>query len=132
MYRTMITPRVSETDGLGHINNTVMPVWFEAGRREIFELFSPVGDFAAWRMIVASLTIDFLHEVFYGVDVEVRVCISHIGRSSLRLSEELWQAEKLCAKGEATYVNVDPRTKKSTEIPGDIREQLNRHSCLVQ
>ena len=41
MFTTPITPRASETDGAGHINNTVVPVWFEAGRREIFRIFTP-------------------------------------------------------------------------------------------
>ena len=27
MFTTPIVPRVSETDGAGHINNTVTPVW---------------------------------------------------------------------------------------------------------
>ena len=41
MFETTITPRVSETDGAGHINNVFVPVWFEAGRREIFRILTP-------------------------------------------------------------------------------------------
>ena len=37
MFTTVITPRVSETDGMGHINNTVIPIWFEAGRKGILK-----------------------------------------------------------------------------------------------
>jgi len=33
MFETPITPRVSETDGVGHVNNVFVPIWFEAGRR---------------------------------------------------------------------------------------------------
>lgn len=47
MFTTTITPRVSETDGVGHINNTTVPVWFEAGRHEIFKLFTPDLSFSA-------------------------------------------------------------------------------------
>ena len=48
MIVTTITPRVSETDGAGHINNTAIPVWLEAGRREIFALFTPDLGFEHW------------------------------------------------------------------------------------
>ena len=41
LLTTIITPRVSETDGVGHINNVFVPIWLEAGRREIFKIFSP-------------------------------------------------------------------------------------------
>ncbi|MEC8369292.1 MAG: acyl-CoA thioesterase, partial [Pseudomonadota bacterium] len=35
MIETPIIPRVSETDGAGHIANTVIPIWFEGGWTEI-------------------------------------------------------------------------------------------------
>ncbi|SDH44745.1 hypothetical protein SAMN05216352_101319 [Alteribacillus bidgolensis] len=30
MFQKTIDPRVSETDGAGHFNNTIIPVWFES------------------------------------------------------------------------------------------------------
>ncbi len=38
---TTITPRFSDTDALGHINNTNVPVWFEGTRDPLFRLFTP-------------------------------------------------------------------------------------------
>lgn len=129
MWTTGITPRVSETDGLGHINNTSVVAWLEAGRRGLFDLFNPENDFSQWRMIVVSLTIDFKHETFFGFDVEIKSCVSEVGRSSLKLSEEIWQNGVLCVTSRATYVNVDPVAKKSQEIPENIRQGLAATTC---
>ena len=35
MLSLTVSPRFAETDALGHINNTVIPVWFEQGRHGI-------------------------------------------------------------------------------------------------
>lgn len=129
MWTTVLTPRVSETDGLGHINNTVAATWLEAGRLGLFRIFTPDDDFSQWRMIVVALSLNFHREIFFGSDVTVTVCVSKIGRSSLQLSESIWQDGQLCVTGEATYVNVDPTTKKSAPIPEDVRSVLTRHVC---
>ena len=36
-----ITPRFCDTDALGHISNTTLPVWFEGARDPIFRWFTP-------------------------------------------------------------------------------------------
>ena len=53
MYEMVITPRVSETDLVGHINNTTLPVWFEAARAPIFNLFNPNQDYENWKMVIS-------------------------------------------------------------------------------
>ena len=45
MYKAVITPRVSETDMIGHMNNTTLPVWFEVTRNIIFSMSTPDHDF---------------------------------------------------------------------------------------
>ena len=128
MWSTTLSPRVSETDALGHINNTTIANWLEAGRTGLFNLFTPDNNFSQWRMIVVSLKVDFLREMFFGSDVEIRVCVEKIGRSSLELAEEIWQAGVLCASARTVYVHVDPQTRKSAEIPN--RERLLLHSHM--
>lgn len=129
MWSTTLSPRVSETDALGHINNTTIANWLEAGRAGIFELFTPDNNFAKWRMIVVSLQVDFLRQMFFGSDVEIRVCVTKIGRSSLELAEEIWQADMLCAAAKSVYVHVDPQTRKSAAIPNKEKLLLRPHMC---
>ncbi|MCJ8299448.1 MAG: hypothetical protein MJK13_11020 [Pseudomonadales bacterium] len=53
MFTNTISPRFLETDALGHINNTVLPMWFEASRDPVFKIFSPELDVNNWKLILA-------------------------------------------------------------------------------
>lgn len=127
MYITKIQPRVSETDGAGHINNTTIPIWFEAGREEIFKLFTPSSSFKDWKLVIVNMNIDFIHEIFYGREAIVKTWIDRLGNSSFTIKEEIYQDDVLCAKGTSSYVNYNFETKQSERIPETIREQLEAH-----
>lgn len=127
IYETTIEPRVSETDGIGHINNTNVPIWFEAGRHELFKLFTPDHSFENWKMIIINMNVDYVRQIYFGEFVTVKVWIKRIGNSSLQLYEEIWQKNNLCAKGTATYVNFSVKEQKSESIPEDIKKELQRH-----
>lgn len=127
MYKTVITPRVSETDGIGHINNTTLPVWFEAGRHPIFSLFTPDHNFENWRMVIVKTTLEFCKQVYFGEDVEIRTWVKKIGNTSLELYEELYQKDELCAKNTVVYVNFDLIKQQSERIPEEIRSELLNH-----
>ncbi|MDA8353309.1 MAG: thioesterase family protein [Firmicutes bacterium] len=127
MFHTTIQPRVSETDGVGHINNTTIPVWFEAAREPIFRLFMPNLSFNDWRMIIVNMNVDYLAQVYYGKPVEIVTWVKKIGNTSFVLEEELTQEGRTCAKGTATYINFNQTTQKPEPIPPDLRSQLKQH-----
>ena len=78
MIVTCITPRVSETDGVGHINNVFIPIWFEAGRREIFRIFSPNLDFQNWKLALVKVEVEYVDQIYLANDVEIRTGIERI------------------------------------------------------
>ena len=127
MYKTILTPRVSETDGVGHINNTTLPIWFEAARNPLFDLFTPDHDFAKWKMVIVKTVLEFTEQIYFGKDVAVNVWVKKIGNSSLELYEELYQEGNLCARNTAIYVNYDLDSQKSEKIPEAIRQELAKH-----
>ncbi|MDN3448919.1 acyl-CoA thioesterase [Planococcus sp. APC 3906] len=127
MYRTILTPRVSETDAVGHINNTTLPVWFEAARNPLFSLFTPDHDFAKWKLVIVKTTLEFIGQIYFGEDVEIRTWIKNIGNSSLELYEELYQKNELCAKNTVVYVNYNLEEQQSESIPDSIRKELENH-----
>ncbi|MGI8314574.1 acyl-CoA thioesterase [Halobacillus mangrovi] len=131
MYKKILEPRVSETDGVGHINNTTVPVWFEAARNEIFKLFTPDSSFDNWKMIILNMNVDYLGQIYFGTDVTIYTWVKRIGNSSLELYEELWQDGRLCAKGAVTYVNFNLQTQKSERIPDEVRKELEVHMYQV-
>ncbi|MCM3764682.1 MULTISPECIES: thioesterase family protein [Bacillaceae] len=127
MYSTIIEPRVSETDGVGHINNTTIPIWFEAGRNPLFKLFTPDDSFQNWKMIILKMNVEYVAQIYFGKNVEIRTWVNKIGNSSLELYEEIHQEGRLCAKGTALYVNFNLQTQKSERIPDHIRQELQQH-----
>ena len=127
MLRTPIVPRVSETDGAGHINNCSVPIWLEAGRREIFRILTPDLSFRGWRVALVNTNIDYTAQLFFADDAEVLTWIDHIGTKSFRLYEEVHQTGRVCARGTATYVYFNYDTQSGEVIPDHVRAALTHH-----
>jgi len=124
MWRTVISPRVSETDGVGHINNTTIPIWLEAGRNHLFKLFNPEDTFYDWHMVIVKTTVEYKAQIYFGKDVEIHCYVNRIGNSSLELYEEIWQDNRKCIEAYTTYVNFNQENQQSQSIPLEIKEKL--------
>jgi acyl-CoA thioester hydrolase len=122
-----LQPRFSETDALGHVNNTVLPVWFEQAREPIFKIFVPDLSIANWNLIIAHIDVDFLSELVYGEDVEIQTCLSKLGNSSMTISQTAWQKGEIRAKGKAVMIHFDYEEKSAVAIPDNIRTILSSH-----
>ena len=72
MFTKTITPRFGDVDGLRHINNTRLPVWFELGREPFFRMFNPDMLLENWNLIMAHIDVDFLTPMTLGADIEIR------------------------------------------------------------
>ena len=127
MFSTRIHPRFSDTDALGHINNTVIPVWFLEAREPVLRLFSPDLTLTEAALAVVRIEVDYVAETRFGSDVEVRTRVAKLGNSSLQLAQEVWQDGTLTARGLATLVNFDPQQRRATAIPAAIRGVLTEH-----
>ena len=124
MIDTIITPRVSETDGVGHINNVFVPIWFEAGRRKIFSIFSPDLSFKKWKLALVNINVDYTDQLFLKDDVYIKTWIEKIGKTSFQIGEEIEQTGRICAKGTATYVNYNFRKKQPEKLSDNIKKSL--------
>jgi acyl-CoA thioester hydrolase len=131
MFTCTVSPRFGDVDGLGHINNTVLAVWFELARNPLFRIFSPdlILDLD-WPLIMAHTDYDFVGELVLGKDVELRTSVSRIGTKSFTLYHEAWQEGRLCTKGSAVVVYFDFRTHTSMPIPEDKKKLLAEHLIL--
>lgn len=127
MYTLTITPAFYDTDGLGHINNTRVPQWFEAARNELFRIFTPDLDMKRWQLIMARIEVDYLGELFYGREVEIRTFICKIGNSSFTVLQEAWQDGKLGARGKAFMVRYDFAHGRAMSLSDDQRARLEQH-----
>ena len=127
MLATRIRPRFSDTDALGHINNTVIPVWFLEAREPVLRWFAPDNDLSVGALAVVRIEVDYLNETHFGDDVEIRSGVARIGNSSFQLRQEVWQAGQCTARGLATLVNFDRAARRARGIPDSIRETLEEH-----
>ena len=129
MFSITVSPRFGDIDGLGHVNNTVLPVWFEIGRNSIFRLFSPDLNLSpeVWRLILVRTEFDFLSQMYFNYDVEIRTFVAKIGNSSFTVGHEAWQKGKLTVKGQAVLVYYDFEAQKSMPLPTSMRKILKEH-----
>ena len=129
MFTTIVSPRFGDMDGLGHINNTVPAAWFELGRNPLFRLFEPNLNLShkTWPLIMAHTDYDFVDELFFQFDVEIRTSISRIGTKSFTVYHEAWQEGRLCVKGSAVVVHYNFIAKQSTPIPEEKKQLLSEH-----
>ncbi len=127
MFSEMITTRFSDTDALGHINNTMVPVWFEGARDPIFKWFMPELNLKQWRLILAKIDVSFHAQIFYGKEIELRTYIGRIGGSSFDVYQELWQNNIKCASGTAVMVHFCYENQSSLKIPFDVESEMEKH-----
>ena len=119
-----IDPRFAESDALGYINHTSVPVWFEQARTPIFELFNPGLSMDTWNLILKKIEVDYRAQIFLGQPVEISTWIKSLGNSSLVVVHEARQNGELVARGDIVMVHFDYQAQAKATIPNDIRERL--------
>ncbi|WP_372996767.1 acyl-CoA thioesterase [Marinobacter sp.] len=127
MFHLELEPRFSDTDALGHISNTTLPVWFEQARTPIFRIFHPTLEVDTWPLIIARLEIDLMAQSYWHIPVRIKTGIGKIGNSSFHVIQEAWQGDKQIARGVAVLIHFDYENEKALPIPEDIKARLAEH-----
>ena len=70
---------------------------------------------------------DYLAQIYYGYEVEIRTYIEKIGNTSFTVYQEAWQKDKLRATGRAILVDFDFNNQAKVEIPEDVKKELEKH-----
>ena len=128
MFTETITPRFGDSDGLRHVNNTVIPGWFEQARNPIYRIFNPEFVFEEWNLILARYEIDFVRPLVINGDVTVKTWVSRIGTSSFEVSQDASQDGVVCTQGRTVLVHYDFAQARPLPIPEAIRAQLAAHA----
>jgi acyl-CoA thioester hydrolase len=76
--------------------------------------------------VVATLTIDFHHEIKAGQLALIRGAFTHVGRKSFAYELKLYEADSMthCATERAVEVCFDTAKRASVPLPEDVRERL--------
>ena len=120
MFKTKVTPSFGDIDGMKHVNNNRILEWFELGGLDIYR-------YENWKLIMVRKEADFVGQLRFGEDVEIRTYLLKIGNSSFTVGNEVWQSNELKAKGKTVIVHFDYVTQKSVPIPDDVRKKLEEH-----
>ncbi len=132
MFTEVIQPRFSDTDALGHINNTVFAVWFESARQPVFRIFTPDLDVKKWALIIAGIQLNYHAQTHYGSPVEIRTWISEIGNRSFKVYQEAWQHGQKTVSGTAAMVKFDYQQQQASLLTEAERAQLSAHQPTAE
>jgi len=119
--------RFRDCDAMGHVNHAVYLTYFEQARltfwRERTGTASPHT-----RVIIARAECDYRAPAHFGDELEVRVGIGAIGRSSFTLIYEIAHAVsgQLIATGKTVMVSYDYDNGASIPLPDATRELLQK------
>ncbi len=126
--RTYDKVRYGDTDRQGHVNNANFSTFLETGRTEVlYHPDFPVLDEGV-TFVIASLKLDFLREVLWPGEVQIGTGVLRMGRSSIRLLQQLFQNGECVAKAETVIVQVDGVNKQGTPLTEAAREVLLKWS----
>ena|SRR5471030_430509 len=126
-YRHRLSVRFRDCDAMGHVNHAVYFTYFEQGRltfwREVTGTPSPHT-----RVIIARAECDYRAPAHFGDELEVRVKVGPVGRSSFTLEYEIVQiaGAALVATGRTVMVSYDYAAGTSVPLPDVTRALLER------
>ena len=126
-YRHRLSVRFRDCDAMGHVNHPVYFTYFEQCRltfwRELTGTPSPHT-----RVIIARAECDYRAPAHFGDELEIRMSVGDIGRSSFTLAYEIVQAagEAQVAGGKTVMVSYDYQLGASVPLPDATRSLLER------
>jgi acyl-CoA thioester hydrolase len=104
-----------------------VPIWFEAGRREIFRILTPSLKFDDWHVALVNMNVDYLAQIYFDQDCLVKTWVDKIGTKSFGLYEEIWQGGRHCASGTVAYVYMNYAEGRAEPVPDNVRTMLRAH-----
>ena len=130
LHRTIVMPALC--DHYGHMNVRHYAAMFdEAGWQILAKAGVSLTDLRRRGLgtVVATLTIDFVHELTAGQLVVVTGAITRVGRKSFDYEMRLYEADAMrhCATQRTVEVCFDTTRRASAPLPDEVREALERH-----
>jgi len=127
LYRGIVMP--AQCDVYGHMNVRYYAALFdEAGWH--FPGFAGLSlaeiQSRGLGTVVASLTIDFLHEIRSGQLLLIRGAVTRVGTKSFNHEMRLYASDTMthCATQKTVEVCFDTKARKGVALPEDVRSKL--------
>lgn len=119
MYtETGLIPRFSDTDAMGHINNTAVAQWLEAGRLDFYLNKLEIST----SKVLRRLEVDYEREMSFRAETVIRTGVERLSNKTVTLRQEIWQGGHCCVKAMVVECYFDPKTRTAREIAAQDRE----------
>ncbi len=105
--------RFSDCDMVGHVNNAVYSVMFEAGRTDLMQAAGVYGVGNAFSMVIVRLEIDFKREMNWPGDVVIETHVERIGNKSIYMRQLLRSADEIRAEGLSILAAIDRDSRRA-------------------
>jgi acyl-CoA thioester hydrolase len=116
--------RFCDTDKLGHVNNAVYAVMYEAGRSELMNLAGLLDAGAGHAVVIARLELDFLREMNWPGEVHIATEVARIGTKSLHMRQSLTLNDILVSRSTSVLAVIDTTTRRAVPIDAAWRARL--------
>ena len=113
--------RFSDTDALGHVNNTAVAAYLETGRGLLMEAVGTLGGEAGLQTVIVRLEIDYIAEMRWPGRVVIGTRIAALGRSSVTIEQALFQDGRCTARARSVVVAFDMVARCAVPIPDEHR-----------
>jgi 4-hydroxybenzoyl-CoA thioesterase len=131
MFSIRIPVRFGDTDPAGLVYYPNLFHYCHVAMEEFFgsQCGTPYHQMVAEDRIgfpVVKAVTEFHSPLVYGDEVEVKVGLTKVGRSSISLVYQLTRNGDLCVSSTQVHVAMDLDTKRAISIPSPLRQHLER------
>jgi acyl-CoA thioester hydrolase len=122
--RLHLVTRYADYDTKGHVNNAVYLTYFELARERAW--LDAVGGNPDAPFIVAEATVRYVRPAMIGVPLDVEVTTSEVRNKAWVWRYRILDArdDALVAEGQTVQVMYDYESRRSIDIPPDVRAGL--------
>jgi acyl-CoA thioester hydrolase len=120
--------RFCDTDKLGHVNNAVYAMMYEAGRSEMMAHAGLLDAENGRGVVIARLEIDFLREMNWPGEVHISTEVARIGPKSMHMRQSLTLRDVLVSRALSVLAVIDTTTRRAVPIEDSWRTRLQEWS----
>jgi acyl-CoA thioester hydrolase len=134
-FRHTLRVRWSEVDKQGIVFNGHYLTYFDVGVTEYYRTIGMpypdaiVSDGAD--LYAKKAEIEYHASAVYDDVIDVCVRVVRIGRSSFEFRIELYRGDELLVSGSLIYVNANPETRKSAQLPAPLADAFRRFESVA-
>ena len=124
-HRVAELVRFGDLDPQGHVNQAVFLTYFESGRVAMFRDPDLSVGVPGITYVMVRMEVDYMRELRWPGQLEIGTGIAEFGRSSFKAAQVIFHDGVCAAKGVATLVCMDLKTRKATPLPEEAVARLS-------